>query len=81
MDRTFHPTYSLKYFDGQKVQEVALTKATGEVYELEEEMASMVATIRGGGWRCATGNDGRWAVALCLKAQESVDTGKVVKFS
>ncbi len=27
-----------------------------------------------------TGEDGRWSVAMCLKAQESVDTGAVVKF-
>jgi myo-inositol 2-dehydrogenase/D-chiro-inositol 1-dehydrogenase len=43
-------------------------------------MADLVAAARGGELRGATGNDGRWAVALCLKAQESVDTGKVVKF-
>ena len=80
MDRTFHPTYALKYFDGEKVQEVALTKTTGEVYELEEELASMTAAIHGGALRCATGEDGRWSVALCLKAQESVNTGTVVRF-
>jgi len=80
MDRTFHPTYSLKYFDGENVREIALTKTTGEVYELEEELANLTAAARGGELCCATGEDGRWAVALCLKAQESVDTGKVVKF-
>jgi len=80
MDRTFHPTYSLKHFDGEKTQEVALAKTTGEVYELEEELANLTEAARGGELRCATGEDGRWSVALCLKAQESVDTGKVVKF-
>lgn len=78
MDRTLHPTFSLKYFDGQAVHEVPLSKITGEVFELEEEIASMVAAARGGALRCATGEDGRWSVALCLKAQESVDTGQVV---
>jgi len=80
MDRTFHPTYSLKYFDGEKVQEVALAKTTGEVYELEEEIANLTAAARGEPLRCATGEDGRWSVAMCLKAQESVETGKVVTF-
>ncbi len=80
MDRTLHPTYSLKYFDGEKVQDVPLTKTTGEVYELEEELASMAAAARGATLRCATGEDGRWAVALCLKAQESVANGRAVKF-
>jgi hypothetical protein len=26
----------------------------------------------------ATGEDGKWSVALCLAAQRSVDTGQVV---
>jgi myo-inositol 2-dehydrogenase/D-chiro-inositol 1-dehydrogenase len=80
MDRTFHPTYSLKYFDGEKTQDIALAKTTGEVYELEEEVASITAAARGAELRCASGEDGRWAVALCIKAQESVDTSQVVKF-
>ncbi len=80
MDRTFHPSFSLKYFDGEKTQEVPLTKTTGEVYELEEEVASITAAVRGAELRCANGEDGRWAVALCLKAQESVQTSRVVKF-
>ncbi len=80
MDRTFHPTYSLKHFDGETVREIPLTRTTGEVYELEEELAGMTAAVRGGSLNCATGADGRWAVAMCLKAQESVDTGKVVSF-
>ncbi len=78
MDRTFHPTYSLKYFGGETVKDVPLTKTTGEVYELEEELAGITAAARGGELVCATGEDGRMAVALCLKAQESVDTGKVI---
>ncbi len=80
MDRTFHPTYSLKYFDGEKTQDLPLTKTTGEVYELEEELASVTAAARGANLGCATGEDGRWAVALCLKAQESVDTGRIIQF-
>ncbi len=80
MDRTFHPTFSLKHFDGEQVQEIALTKTTGEVYELEEEVAGITAAARGGPLPCTTGEDGRWAVAMCLKAQESVETGRVIAF-
>ncbi len=80
MDRTLHPVFSLKYFDGEKAQEIPLTKTTGEVYELEEELANLAAATRGETLRCATGDDGRWAVAMCLKAQQSVDTGHVIKF-
>ena len=79
MDRTFHPTFSLKHFDGNKVQDIPLTKITGEVYELEDELANLVAAARGGALQCATGQDGRWSVAMCLKAQEAVTTGRPVK--
>jgi len=78
MDRTLHPTFSLKHFDGENIQDVPITRITGEVYELEDEIAGVVAAARGAPPRGATGRDGRWAVALCLQAQESVTTGKVV---
>ena len=80
MDRTLHPTFSLKYFDGEKVQDIPVTKITGEVYELEDELANLAAAARGAALRCATGKDGRWSVAMCLKAQESVEAGSAVNF-
>jgi myo-inositol 2-dehydrogenase/D-chiro-inositol 1-dehydrogenase len=78
MDRTFHPTFSLRHHDGDKVADVPIAKITGEVYELEDEMAMMVRAARDGAPVAATGADGRWSVALCLAAQRSVDTGAVV---
>jgi myo-inositol 2-dehydrogenase / D-chiro-inositol 1-dehydrogenase len=80
MDRTFHPTFSLKHFDGQKVAEIPIAKPTGEVYELAEEIALMARAVQGDGALCATGQDGKWSVQMCLKAQESVERGAVVKF-
>jgi myo-inositol 2-dehydrogenase/D-chiro-inositol 1-dehydrogenase len=41
----------------------------------------MVRAVRDGGPVAATGEDGRWSVALCLAAQRSVDTGEVVALS
>jgi myo-inositol 2-dehydrogenase/D-chiro-inositol 1-dehydrogenase len=79
MDRTLHPVFSLKYFNGEAVQDIALTGITGEVFELEFELANMAGVVRGEALRCATGEDGRWAVAMCLKAQESVNKGAIVK--
>jgi myo-inositol 2-dehydrogenase/D-chiro-inositol 1-dehydrogenase len=79
MDRTLHPVFSLKYFNGETVQDIALTGITGEVFELEFELANMAGVVRGEALRCATGEDGRWAVAMCLKAQESVNQGAIVK--
>ena len=78
MDRTFHPTFSLKYFDGDKTSEILIPKITGEVFELEDEIANIAAVARGAPLRCATAEDGRWSVAMCLKAQESVEKQTLV---
>jgi len=80
MDRTFHPTFFLKHFDGEKVVVVEIPKATGEVYELADQIAGMAEAVRTGKPPRVTGEDGRWSVAMCLKAQESVDKGALVKF-
>lgn len=80
MDRTFNPTYFLKHFDGKTVVDVEIPKATGEVYELADQIAAVAEAVRTGKPARVTGEDGRWSVAMCLKAQESVDKGTVVKF-
>lgn len=80
LDRTFHPTFSMKHFDGEKVHDVAIEKTTGEVFELVDEITAMCDAVRDGAQLPATGEDGRWSVAMCLRAQQSVDTGKPVDF-
>jgi myo-inositol 2-dehydrogenase/D-chiro-inositol 1-dehydrogenase len=80
VDRTFHPTFSLKHFDGQKVANVEIPKAAGEVYELADEIADLAEAVQAGRPPRVTGEDGQWSVAMCLKAQESVDTGVLAKF-
>ena len=69
MDRDFHPRFSLQYHDGTKTETIPIEKITGEVYELEDEMAMMVRAIREGESIAATGVDGKWSVALCLAAR------------
>ena len=78
MDRTLHPTFSLRAFDGENVREVPLEKITGEVFELEDEIALMTRAVQGQGRLAATGEDGKWAVAMCLAAEQSVRTGQPV---
>ena len=78
MDRTAHPTFWMKHFDGETVRDVPITKITGEIFELEDQVALLVAAIRDGVPLCATGEDGRWSVVMCLKAAESVKSGGVV---
>ncbi len=80
MDRTFQPTFWLKLMRGDAVEEVPITKMTGEVYELVDQAEVLVRAIREGTSPAVTGEDGQWSVAMCLKAQESVETGWPVAF-
>ena len=76
MDRTRHPTFSLRAFDGEKVETVPIEKPTGELFELEDQIARMVDTLRKGTPLHCTGRDGRWSVAMCLAAGASIESGK-----
>ena len=78
MDRTRHPSFFLKAFDGKEVQDIPITKTTGELFELEDQIAMLVAAIRDGEDLACSGEDGKWSVAMCLAAQRSVDTGQPV---
>ena len=72
LDRTLEPTYFLKVFDGQKVEDVKLARHSGEVFELREEIARCVRMVRGEAEPAATGRDGLWSTALCLLAEDSI---------
>ncbi len=77
MDRTLHPTFSLRTFDGEEVKTEEITKVTGEVFELEDQVAALTSAIQQGTPLSCSGMDGRWSVAMCLAAQASVDSGSV----
>lgn len=72
LDRTLEPTAFLKVFDGEKLEEVTLTKQSGEVFELREEIAQCIDMVRSGKKPIATGLDGLWSAGLCLVAEESI---------
>jgi myo-inositol 2-dehydrogenase/D-chiro-inositol 1-dehydrogenase len=78
LDRTRHPTFSLRAFDGAEVHTVAIEKTTGEVFELEDQIAMIVRAIQTSQAIACTAEDGRWSVAMCLAAQRSVELGKAV---
>ena len=78
MDRTEHPTFFLKAFDGEKLQKVPITRAAGELFELEDQMVAMVSAVRHGEPIACTGEDGKWSVAMCLATQRSIETGRQV---
>jgi myo-inositol 2-dehydrogenase/D-chiro-inositol 1-dehydrogenase len=81
MDRTAHPTFFLKAFDGEKLEEIPIARAAGELFELEDQIATMVAAVRDGGPIPCTGEDGKWSVAMCLATQRSIETGGPVAMS
>jgi myo-inositol 2-dehydrogenase/D-chiro-inositol 1-dehydrogenase len=60
---------------------VTITCTPGELFELEEQIAAVVAAVRDGRPTSCTGNDGKWAVAMCLATQQSVKTGRPVLMS
>jgi myo-inositol 2-dehydrogenase/D-chiro-inositol 1-dehydrogenase len=74
------PVFGLRYSTNhESVEEVAFDQVTGEVVELEQQIAALVRSIRDGAPPIADAQDGRWAVLLCLAAQRSVDTGRPVE--
>ncbi len=72
LDRTLEPTSFLKVFDGENLKEVDLTRKSGEVFELREEIAQCIRMVRHGTAPIATGYDGLWSAGLCLVAEESI---------
>ncbi len=78
-DRTRHPTFSLKAFDGEELKTIPIDKITGELFELEDQIEMLVRAIVEDQPLACTAEDGRWSVAMCLAAQASVDSGSVIE--
>jgi len=72
LDRTLTPTFFLKVFDGENLVERPIATASGEVFELREEIAQCIRMVRGESHSLATGFDGLWSAGLCLVAEESI---------
>lgn len=75
MDRTRHPTFRLRAFDGNEVVDVPIEKPTGELFELEDQIVRMADAIQSGTELHCTAEDGKWSVAMCLAATESIKSG------
>jgi myo-inositol 2-dehydrogenase / D-chiro-inositol 1-dehydrogenase len=72
LDRTLEPTYFLKVFDGQQLENFPIETHSGEVFELREEIATCIRMVRGECEPAASGLDGLWSAGLCLIAEESI---------
>jgi myo-inositol 2-dehydrogenase/D-chiro-inositol 1-dehydrogenase len=78
VDRTTEPTFFLRVFDGETLTTPPITRASGEVFELREEIAACVRCVRDGAPPVASARDGLWSAGLCLLAEESIRTGRPV---
>jgi myo-inositol 2-dehydrogenase/D-chiro-inositol 1-dehydrogenase len=75
LDRTTEPSCFLKVFDGEHLVEEQLPRASGEVFELREEIAACVRCVRDGVRPVADARDGLWSAGLCLVAEDSIRRG------
>jgi myo-inositol 2-dehydrogenase / D-chiro-inositol 1-dehydrogenase len=78
MDRTFEPTFSLQLLEGDRLSEIPIEKKSGEVYELVDEIEAFTRAVREGMPPACAGEDGRWSVAMCLQAEQSLAEGRSV---
>jgi myo-inositol 2-dehydrogenase/D-chiro-inositol 1-dehydrogenase len=78
MDRTRHPTFELKVQRrGRAECETVPLEASGEIFELEEELRQTVAAFRARR-PLYRGEEARKRIAVCLAAERSVDEGREV---
>jgi myo-inositol 2-dehydrogenase / D-chiro-inositol 1-dehydrogenase len=78
LDRSQHPNYALEISDQGHLKSIPLDGTPGEYFELREEIATFVRAIGSGGDLPVTPEEARQAVALCLAAQRSLQTGTVI---
>ena len=70
--------YQLTHSDGKGIRRIEILKPVGEIAELNAEIEDMVKVVTQGIRPTTTGEDGRGAIKLCLAAEESARTGRVV---
>lgn len=76
--RSDRPSYRLRYGLGDKVREVDVRKPAGELIELADQIAMMVRCVAQREQPLCSGEDGRWSTLMCLAAQHSIDTSRLV---
>jgi predicted dehydrogenase len=76
MDRTEHPTCSLKLVRDGRIEEIPIAPS-GELFELRTEIRHFAAVIRGETAPAITPEEASLAVALCEAAERSIQSGTV----
>jgi myo-inositol 2-dehydrogenase/D-chiro-inositol 1-dehydrogenase len=78
LDRSEHPAYSLEISEDGRMTPFEVPGTPGELFELREEIAALTRVVSSGGSLPITPEEGRRAVALCLEAARSLETGQPV---
>ena len=76
--RSDKSSFGLRYGLGDQVVEESLDKPAGELLELADEIQMVAECVQSGDPPPCTGRDGRWAVLMCLAAEQSVRDGAIV---
>jgi myo-inositol 2-dehydrogenase/D-chiro-inositol 1-dehydrogenase len=69
----------LEYGQNKVKHKVAIERPAGEIFDLKAEINQIVKAVQEGASIPATGKDGREAVRICLAAEESLNTGEIIK--
>jgi myo-inositol 2-dehydrogenase/D-chiro-inositol 1-dehydrogenase len=78
LDRSEHPSYFLEISDQGGLKRLEVAATPGELFELQEEIAALARAVRDGAPLPIKPEEGRRAVMLCLEAQRSLETGRVI---
>lgn len=70
--------YWLQYDQNGTRHEVSIDRPAGETFDLKAEIDWIVKVLQHGGSVHAEGEDGKEAVRICLAADESLNSGKIV---
>ena len=77
-DRSEQPTYRLELAENDAAHELALGGTPTEPGSLRDLLAQFMRCVTDGEAPVTTAEDGRWAVRLCLAAEESARLGREV---
>lgn len=75
-DHSREPVYRLELAENDAVHELDLGGTPTETGALRDQLAQFVRCLTDGEVPATTAEDGRWAVRLCLAAEESARTGR-----
>ena len=81
MDRTLEPSYELKVQrKGETDPQIIALEASGEVFELEEEMRRAVGAFRDR-HPLVSGTEAKKRVVICAEAERSLREGREIPLS